>query len=84
MTRLTRRDCEDNKDLGDRQKDWVLFEPKFQSDEIVAVVVVIRQLARLQPKEVEAIYKYFIPAQRISTKLKHTGKKFSEQLLNAL
>ena len=56
----------------------------FWSDENVTVVSVIRQLARLQLKEDEALHNYFTRAQELSTGREHAGAYLSEPLLNAM
>ena len=62
---LIRHDCVDHKGLGDGHKAWQLLQQRFRSDETVTVVSVMRQLARLQLKEDEAIHNYFIRAQEL-------------------
>ena len=81
---LFRHDCVDNKGLGDGRKAWVLHQQRFRSDEIVRVVSVMRQLARLQLKEDEALQNYFICAQELSKRLQHAGEHLSEPLLKAM
>ena len=81
---LIRHDCVDHKGLGDGHKAWGLLQQRFRSDETVTVVSVMRQLARLQLKEDEALHNYFIRAQELSTRLEHAGERLSEPLLNAM
>ena len=81
---LIRHDCVDKKCLGDRRKAWVLLQQRFRSDETVTVVNVMRELARLQLKEDEALHNYFIRAQVLSTRLEHEGEHLSETLLNVM
>ena len=53
---LIRRDSVDNRGLGARRKAWVLRQQRFRGDETVTVVNVIRNLARLQLNEDEALH----------------------------
>ena len=74
----------DNKGLGDARKAWVLLQQKFRSDETLTVLSVMRQLARLQLKEDEALHSFFIRAKDMSTTLEHAGEELSKPLLNAM
>ena len=44
----------------------------------------LRQLAGLQLREVEAIHQYFIRAQELVPRLHHAGEEFSETMFNAM
>ena len=81
---VIRHDCVDKNGLGDGRKAWALLQQRFRSDETVTVVSVMRQLARLQLKEVEALHNYFIRAQELSARLEHAEEHLSEPLLNAM
>ena len=62
----------------------VLLQQSFRNDGTVTVVSVMRQLARLQLREDEALHNYFIRAQELSTKPEHAGEYLSEPVLNAM
>ena len=81
---LIRHDCVNNKGLGDGQKAWQLLQQRFRSDETTTDISLMRQLARLQLREDEAIHQYFIRAQELVTRLHHTGEELSETLFNAV
>ena len=81
---IIRYDCMNNKGLGDVCKAWVLLQRSFRSDETVTVVSEMQQLARLQPREVEALHNYFIRAQEVSARLEHEGNCLSFSLPNAM
>ena len=81
---LIRHDSVDNKGLGDVRKAWVLLQQRFRSDETVTVVSVMRQLARLQLQEDEALHNFFIRAPDLSTRLEHAGEHLPEPSLNAM
>ena len=57
---------------------------KFRSYETVIVVSVMRQLARLQLKEDEALHNYCIRVEELSTRREHSGEHLSEPFLNAI
>ena len=80
---LIRHDCVNSKGLGDGQKAWQLLQQRFRSDETTTVISLMRQLARLQLREDEAIHQYFIRAQELVTRLHHAGEELSETLFNA-
>ena len=80
---LIRHDRVDHNGLGDGRKAWVLLQQRFRSDETVTVVSMMRQLARLQLKEDEALHNYFIRAQELSTSLEQR-EIISQPLLNAM
>ena len=48
------------------------------------MVGVMRQLARLQLKEDQALQNYFFRLQELSTRLEHAGEQLSETLLNVM
>ena len=81
---LIRPDCVDNKGFDDGRKACVIFEQMFRSDETVTVIRLIRQVARPQPKENEALQNYFVRANELSTRLDHAREHLSEPLLNAM
>ena len=81
---LIRHECVDKKRLGDGRKSWILLQQRFRSDEAVTVVSVMRQLDRLQLKEDEALHKYFIREQELTTRFDQAGEHLSESLLNAM
>ena len=81
---LIRHDCVNSKGLGDGQKAWQLLQQRFRSDETTKVISLMRQLARLQLREDEAIHQYFIRAQELVTRLHHAGEELSETLFNAM
>ena len=81
---LIRHDCVNSKGLGDGQKAWQLLQQRFRSDETTTVISLMRQLARLQLREDEAIHQYFIRAQELVTRLHHAGEELSETLFNAM
>ena len=62
---LIRHDCMNRKGLGDGQKAWLLLQQRFRSDETTTVISLMRQLAKLQLREDEAIHQYFIRAQEL-------------------
>ena len=79
-----RHDCVDNKGLGDGRKAWVLRQQRLRSDETVTVFSVMRQLARLQLKENEALHNYFFRAHKLSTMPEHAEEHLAEPLLNVM
>ena len=81
---LIRHDCVNSKGLGDGQKAWKLLQQRFRSDETTTVINLMRQFARLQLREDEAIHQYFIRAQELVNRLHHAGEEFSETLFNAM
>ena len=80
---LIRHDCVNSKGLGDGQKAWQRLQQRVRSDERTTFISLMRQLARLQLREDEAIHQYFIRAQEVVTRL-HAGEEFSETLFNAM
>ena len=81
---LIRHDCVNSKGLGDGQKAWQLLQQRFRSDKTTTVISLMRQLARLQFREDEAIHQYFITAQELITRLHHAGEELSEALFIAM
>ena len=81
---LIRQDCVNSKGFGDVQKAWQLLQQRFRSDETTTVISLIRQLAKLKLREVEAIDQYFIRAQKLVNRLHHAGEKLSETLFNEI
>ena len=57
---LIRHECVDNKGPSNGGKASVFLQQRFRSDETATVASVMRQLARLQVKEDEALHNYVI------------------------
>ena len=53
---LIRHDCVDHNGLGDGHEAWGLLHERFRSNENVTVVSLMRQMARLQVREDEALH----------------------------
>ena len=81
---LLRHDCVNSMGIGDVQKAWQLLQKRFRSDETNTVISLMRQLAKLQLREDEAIHQYFIRAQELVNHFNHAGEKISETLFNAM
>ena len=70
---LIRLDYVNNMGLGDGQKTWLLL-----------VMILMRQLAKLQLRENKTIHRYFIRAQELVIRLHYAGDEFFETLFNAM
>ena len=80
---LIKHDCVDTKGLCVGHIAWGFLQENFRSNETVTVVRLMRQLARPQLKEDEALHNYFIRAQVLSVHMEQAGKLLSEPLLDA-
>lgn len=81
---LIKHDCLDRNGTGDGAKAWQLLQRRFQSEETVTVVSVMRQLAKLKLRDDEDLPKFFIRAQELLARLEHAGEQLSEPLFNAM
>ena len=81
---LVRHDCVNDSGLGNGQKAWSLLQQRFRSEETTTIISLVRQLAKLQLREDEALHQYFIRAQELFTRLHHAGEELSETLFNAM
>ena len=82
--KIIRHDYVISKGLGDGQKARQLLQRLFRNDETTTVINLMRQLARLQLREDEAIHQYFIRMQELVTRLHHAREELSETLFNAM
>ena len=81
---LIRHDCVNSEGLGDGKKAWQLHQLCFRRDEKSKVISLMRQLAKLQLRENEAIHQYFIRAQELVNRLHHAREELSETLFKAM
>ena len=77
---LMRHDCVADDVIGDGAKAWKFLQDIFQSEELATVVILVKQLARLQLEDSEDLDSFFIRGQELLARQQEAGEGVSETL----